>query len=380
MGDSVRFDYQHEQSVTIISGADSMLRLADYFESQQANQLNVLVVTTQGHCERGTLQPLLQQLQQHRVTVIDSIQPNPDLDDLDQLIDELTVHQLDVVIGIGGGSVLDAAKVLACSLDNGNKQPLQRRFRAGETTPISRSCKLIAIPTTAGTGAEVTPFATVWDSTNLRKHSLSGAAVAPDIAVLLPQLTQSLPYHETLFTGLDTLSHSLESLWNKQQTPISEAYARQALRLTCIALPQVLAAPDNLSARALMQQASVLAGLAISQTRTALAHSISYPLTLHYQVPHGLACSFTLPGIIDVLKEAQQGEPKLAWEQFEQALELMRQLPLADYLQRYASWEQIESLQEFMQSKQRSDNFITPVTEALVARVLTKSRAFLESA
>lgn len=379
MGDSVRFNYQHQQSVSIISGADSMTRLADYYLSKQGEHLSVLVVTTQGHRQRGTLTPLLEHLQQHIVTVIDSIQPNPDLDDLDKLIGELKAQKLDMVIGIGGGSVLDAAKVLACSLTSQHELPLQQRFRGGDARSVTRSCSLIAIPTTAGTGAEVTPFATVWDSKELRKHSLSGNAVAPDVAVLLPELTQSLPYQETLFTGLDTLSHSLESLWNKQQTPISEAYARQALRLTCIALPQVLAQPENLSARALMQQASVLAGLAISHTRTALAHSISYPLTLHYQVPHGLACSFTLPGIIEVLKESRQNRPELAWEQFDQALALMQELPLADYLQRYASWEQIASLQKSMQSKQRADNFVAAVTDELIAGVLTRSRAFLES-
>ena len=155
-----------------------------------------------------------------------------------------------------------------------------------------------AIPTTSGTGAEVTPFATVWDSTTHKKHSLTGEHIYPTHALLDPELTLTLRRKETLYPALDTISHALESLWNKNRTPLSEAYATQALILANKALPIILEAPDNLEHRSRMQQASVLAGLAISQTRTAIAHSISYPLTSHFGVPHGLACSFTLPWLI----------------------------------------------------------------------------------
>lgn len=152
------------------------------------------------------------------------------------------------------------------------------------------------------------PFATVWDHTANKKYSVTGDRTFPDYAILDPQLTLSLPEDETLYTALDTISHALESLWNKNRTVISETYALRALVLANEALPALLTAPEDLGQRERMQQASMLAGLAICTTRTAIAHAISYPMTLHYGVPHGLACSFTLPEILDSYLNSVTGE------------------------------------------------------------------------
>lgn len=377
MGDSVRLDYQHQQSVTIISGADAFANLRGYCEQHQGGRLNILVLTSKGHQQRGSLQPLFEQLHPHGVTVIDSIQPNPDIDALDALIADLSLTNFNVVIGFGGGSVLDAAKVLACALQDKYEKPLHQRFRLNNATAITRACSLISIPTTAGTGAEVTPFATVWDNLEKRKYSLSGAAVAPDVALLDAQLTLSLPAFESLYSGLDALSHSLESLWNNNRTPISEAYSRQAFRLAVQGLPLVLAQPADLGGRAMMQQASLLAGLAIATTRTAVAHSMSYPLTSHYEVPHGIACSYTLPGVLQVLRQDPEGKfADLLDDLYEPAMKLLAQLPIMAELQHYVQWAQIEELLPEMDVKQRSDNFILPVSGTLLQDILAQSRAF----
>lgn len=377
MGDSVRFDYQHQQPVTIISGADAFANLRGYCERKQGAELNILVLTSKGHHQRGSLQPLLEQLHPHSVTVIDNIQPNPDIDALDVLIAELSPQGFNVVIGFGGGSVIDAAKVVACSLAGDNNRPLHQRFRANDATAVTRSCSLISVPTTAGTGAEVTPFATVWDDAEKRKYSLSGAAVTPDAALLNAQLTLSLPAFETLYSGLDALSHSMESLWNTNRSPISEAYSRQAFRLIVQALPAVLDNPANTHSRGMMQQASLLAGLAIATTRTAVAHSMSYPLTSHYQVPHGIACSYTLPGVLQVLKQDADGEfAELLHDLYEPAMQLLAQLPIMAELESYVQWSQIEDLLPEMDVKQRSGNFVMPVDAALLQRILAETRSF----
>ena len=215
---------------------------------------------------------------------------------------------------------------------------------------------MTAIPTTSGTGAEVTPFATVWDHTNHKKHSLAGPHMYPRSALLDPSLTLSLPSEETLHTGLDATSHALESLWNHNRTPVSSVFAMRALSLIVDVLPSALEAPGDINHRSSMQEASLLAGLAISQTRTATAHAVSYPLTSHFDVPHGLACSFTLP----VLLAANL--PDLASEGLDEGvllevLTLLQGFDLADRLRKYAQPEAVLALQGSMTTKGRSENY-----------------------
>ncbi|WP_413813784.1 iron-containing alcohol dehydrogenase, partial [Rhizobium sp. Root482] len=135
------------------------------------------------------------------------------------------------------------------------------------------------VPTTSGTGAEVTPFATVWDETTNTKYSLANADMFPVAAILDPELTIDMPREVTLATGLDAISQALESVWNRSCNAITFGWAISSLRLSLSALGKVANTPDDLQARSDMAQASLLAGLCISHTRTALAHSMSYPIT-----------------------------------------------------------------------------------------------------
>ena len=152
--------------------------------------------------------------------------------------------------------------------------------------------------TTAGTGSEVTPYATVWEHGERRKLSLTGTVVYPHSAFVDTELSASLPYHATLNTSLDAINQAAESIWNRNMTPISEMFAHRALQMGMSALPLLLNDLENLSLRDTMAEVSLLAGLAISQTRTSLCHAISYPLTAHFGVPHGLACAFTMPAVL----------------------------------------------------------------------------------
>ncbi|SFC13997.1 alcohol dehydrogenase [Marinospirillum celere] len=286
--------WSHHNPVRILAGRGCLDLLG-----QEITAGHWLLVTTAGATRRGLTQKILDLLPQVQISICDSITPNPELDYLDQLTADYRPQRIDGLIALGGGSVMDAAKVLSVTLLSELDKPLATSLREGKGQAWSKNLPVIAIPTTSGTGAEVTPFATVWDQNEHKKHSVTGDCVYPMLAVMDPELTLTLPHDETLYTGLDAISHALESLWNKNKTPVSEAWAWQALKLAIEALPVVLKEPENLDAREKMQQASHLAGLAISQTRTAIAHSISYPLTSHYGVPHGLACSFTLPALIE---------------------------------------------------------------------------------
>jgi len=286
--------------------------------------------------------------------VHDAVTPNPELDDLDAVTARLLPDNIVGVVALGGGSVLDAAKVLAVTLPHGEVDSLKASLREGKGQQWQTKLPLIAIPTTSGTGAEVTPFATVWDQTEHKKYSVTGTLVLPNIALLDPTLTHSLPETETLNTGLDAVSHACESLWNVNKTPVSEAYARQALTLAKTALPTVLATPDDAAARAAMQQASVLAGLAISQTRTAIAHAISYPLTSHFDVPHGLACSFTLSNIIREFTQKCNDNELVSLLMDVKAM--LDGLNLFDRLYAYASPEQVAALKDEMYHPERAGN------------------------
>lgn len=287
--------WNHYNPVRITAGVGAVNQLPDLAVFAD----NLLLVTTPGFTQRGMTEKICKLLGRESIEVFDRTTPNPDLDDLDKLTQQYRDEGFTGIIGLGGGSVLDAAKVLGTTLAENRAEPLSNTLRKQDINAEQKNIPVIAIPTTSGTGAEVTSFATVWDNLKEKKHSLTGAHVCPRHAVLDPELTLTLPRNKTLYTGLDAISHALESLWNKNRTPVSEAYAMQALCLANKALPAVLEQPDNTGERALMQEASLLAGLAISQTRTAIAHSISYPVTIHYGVPHGLACSFVLTGLID---------------------------------------------------------------------------------
>lgn len=316
---------------------------------------NILLVTTQGFVRRGQVDDIRAQVGKDRLQVYSDVTPNPELDDLEAASREFAGLAPAAVIALGGGSALDAGKVLSVTLGQGEGL-LTRAFRHGQIRVWVRSAPLIAIPTTAGTGSEVTPFATVWDGKFHRKHSVAGDAVYPTVALLEPALTVSLPEHETLHTALDAISHALESLWNKHRSPVSELLAAQALRLALRALPVVMASPTDMPARAAMQQASVLAGMAISQTRTAIAHAISYPLTSHFGVPHGLACSFTLPKIL-VSHLAQNKEPDLRQLLLDVG-EMLEGFRLEERLAEYADVGAINALRNEMFQPGRTDNFV----------------------
>jgi phosphonate metabolism-associated iron-containing alcohol dehydrogenase len=189
--------------------------------------------------------------------------------------------------------VLDAAKVLAAA--NGDFANVRRHLVSGQNGHAAPATPIIAVPTTSGTGSEVTCWATVWDSAEKKKYSLTRPDLYPEQALVDPLLTLGAPRGLTVATGLDALSHALESLWNVNANPVSGALAVRAARDVLDVLPSLAEDLGNRTLRTRMAQASLFAGLAFSNTKTALAHALSYHFTLHHDVPHGIACSFSLP-------------------------------------------------------------------------------------
>jgi phosphonate metabolism-associated iron-containing alcohol dehydrogenase len=270
-----------------------------------------LYVTSSGSTRRGHTAQVLAQFQELKIEhrVLESETSNPSFIDLEAAAARMIGFQPKQVIALGGGSVLDLAKMLSYVLAPGAPAlpQLFETLRAGGSAPLLDPLPMIAVPTTAGTGSEVTPFATLWESRTKKKYSLANARLHPRKALLDPQLTLSLPWTQTLATGIDALSQAIESVWNRNYTPLTGALAARALRLIWTSLPRLKTKLDDLEARSGMMEASLLAGLCISRTRTALAHSISYPLTAHFGTSHGLACGFTLPELWTYNYEADDG-------------------------------------------------------------------------
>jgi phosphonate metabolism-associated iron-containing alcohol dehydrogenase len=227
------------------------------------------------------------------VLIVDTVATNPDFHMLAACCARFADVPAapDVIVALGGGSVLDAAKVLAAA--RGDFTRVRRYLETGEGSldPMP----VIAIPTTAGTGSDVTCWATVWDTDAGKKYSLELPGLFPECTLIDPSLMLDLPRGLTVSTGLDALSHALESLWNRNANPVSTNHAVDAARIILDVLPAAVERPADIGLRSRMAEGALLAGLAFSNTRTALAHSLSYPITLRHGVPHGLACSFSLP-------------------------------------------------------------------------------------
>jgi phosphonate metabolism-associated iron-containing alcohol dehydrogenase len=258
-----------------------------------------LIVITPGGKQRLNKDPILYKLSKlSNLIWFDFVEENPELSSLEKYGNSLRNNDIDLIVSIGGGSALDTAKVFSCILSCKHNS---RLIDLIENEPINKnsSIPVFTLPTTSGTGSEVTPFATVWDRKLKIKHSLHGKAVYPEMAIVDPYFTDSLPYAITASSALDAFNQAFESIWNVNTNTISMLYAVRSLQLGFPALRKLATKKIDCKVRDCLSESSLLSGLAISQTRTAICHSISYPLTIHYDVPHGIACVFTM---VEVLK------------------------------------------------------------------------------
>lgn len=233
------------------------------------------------------------------VLMLDDVGSHPSLATLCGLAARLEQYatQPELIVAIGGGSVIDSAKFIAAG--RGPREDVTRHLQEGAPLgELADALPIIAIPTTSGTGSDLTKWATVWDTRNGRKLSLEHDRLYPRVSIVDPLLTGTLPWKPTLASGLDALSHALESIWNRHANPISTGLAASAAGDILEALPQLQADLHSRPARARMAAGATAAGLAFSATRTALAHNISYPVTIEQGVPHGIACSFCLPEVM----------------------------------------------------------------------------------
>jgi len=240
-------------------------------------------------------QELREWLGPYQVIESAAITQNPQQAFIQDEINRLQPINYDLVIAIGGGSVIDVSKLLA-SIPRQKERQLERYIQPGFTfDPLP--VPVIAIPTTSGTGSEVTPYVSL-ETLAKKKISLSHALFYPAVALIDPVLTHTMPEYVTASTGFDALSQAIESYWAVAATPNSRIHALKAVDLIFDHLALAVSNPKHSDARAAMSLASCEAGIAIAQTRTTAVHSVSYPITAHFGVAHGHACALTLAPFI----------------------------------------------------------------------------------
>jgi alcohol dehydrogenase class IV len=232
------------------------------------------------------------------LTESSGVHHDPKLADVLKFISRYLNQSIDAIVGVGGGSVMDVGKALAMVL--GQSRANQNALLKDLSNPAfcqSPPLPYLAVPTTAGTGSEVTPYCSFEDDSK-NKFSITHPYLFPHTAFVDPLLMLSMPAYLTACTGFDALSQAIEAFWAVDRTPASDDWAIQAIPMILNSLEKVIQNPSDLKAREQMARASTRAGEAIAITKTTAVHAVSYPITTHFKVHHGHACALTLSSFI----------------------------------------------------------------------------------
>jgi alcohol dehydrogenase len=233
------------------------------------------------------------------VTVFDRVDPNPRVASVRAGADVARASGCDVLVAVGGGSVIDTAKAVGLVLANGG-DVVEYDFTLDEPRSIERPITpLLAVPTTAGTGSEVTFWAVVTDPERREKLGVGGPLMAPAVALVDPELTLTLPPALTAFTGLDALTHAVEALAATNAGPLSDLCAVRAVTLASKSLRRAVADGGDRVARREMALASLLAGAAFTNADVGAVHCIAEVVGGLYDLPHGLVCALYLPSVVE---------------------------------------------------------------------------------
>jgi len=230
-------------------------------------------------------------------TVYDAIPQNPKTADCEQGAAAARAAGADIVLGVGGGSPLDAAKAIAVLATNGGKTA----DYFGEASFSMRPLPVVAVPTTCGTGSEVTRYAVIIDETTRTKKTISSDAIIPMDAIVDPDLLITLPPHLVAGAGMDALSHAIEGFLSKKANPITHMYSRTSIRLVTESLVRATAGEKESLTNLML--GSLCAGFVINHTGTIMVHGMGYALTINYGIHHGTANALLLPYVLAFLSQ-----------------------------------------------------------------------------
>ena len=278
----------------IIFGTGSIFKLSNEIPKSCKS---ILIVTD--HNLNANTKIILQiklLLSAYKICVFDQIVENPFIESVDEGAEYAKANGIDLIIGVGGGSSMDAAKGIALSITN--KIPFQSILNG--RIPSHLPLPLICVPTTSGTGSEVTPFAVFTDKKDESKKGYSHSSIFPVTSIIDPELTYTIPKSVRINTGLDVLAHASEAYLSLESNPLNDQIAFESVKLVTENLQK--AVNGNKSSINSLAYASILAGVAITHASTILPHIMGYPLTVFHQIPHGKASILTLPAFLDYLE------------------------------------------------------------------------------
>lgn len=276
--------------VKLVFGSGKRSDLAKYIDEIGGSR--GVLVCGNSFCKNGVADEFLRLGGGKIVEIFSDIRPNPTTDNVNDCVRLMREVDADFAVALGGGSPMDCCKA-ACAIVRGDDN-IEPYHSLGKPISAKEAIPMIAVTTTSGTASEVTNISVLTDINKNLKQPMNDPAMYPKIAVIDPELTLTVPPQVTASTGLDVLSHAIESYWSTLNQPICSACSIYAARLVFEWLEKAYTEPENLTAREKMAEASIVAGVAFSHPRTTGSHACSFPLTNIYGIPHGEACAFTL--------------------------------------------------------------------------------------
>ncbi len=285
----------------LLKGEGAVKKLPALIKSKGLD--NVLVVTDKGLMSLGLLNGMLEEMDKNGVkyTIYDGVQPNPTIDNIEQARRLYLKNGCKAIVAFGGGSPMDCAKAAGARVTNPNKSVVKMR---GQLKITHKLPPLFAVPTTAGTGSEVTLAAVVSNPETHEKNAINDPKLRPLYAVLDPELTLGLPPHITSTTGMDALTHAVEAYIGRSNVKSTEKYAEDAVELIFENLEEVYENGKNVEAREKMLVASYYAGMAFTRAYVGYVHAIAHNLGGIYGTPHGLANAVILPYVLEFFGES----------------------------------------------------------------------------
>ncbi len=256
----------------------------------------VLIISDEGVIKAGIIQPILSSIKELSLptSIFSDVKSNPISDNVDQAASLIKSDACNVIVAVGGGSSLDTAKAASIVATNGGKTNDYDGWVEPKTDPLP----IIAIPTTAGTGSEVSNWAVISDPKSHRKSAIGGFKMAPRLAILDPELTFSLPSSLTAYTGLDALTHAIEAYTSRLANPLSDGLALSAISMIGNSLLSAYQSPRDEKARSNMLVASSMAAIAFNMADLGAVHSVGEAIGGEYNLHHGLACGSALPAVV----------------------------------------------------------------------------------
>jgi alcohol dehydrogenase len=286
--------FDHQQRTRLIFGNGGLNRLGTL--ARELGGKRALIVSDPGIIKAGYVEKAISWLNQENLTVATygQVRENPSTEDVEQCAAMAREFQADILIGLGGGSSMDTAKGCNFIVTNGGR--MQDYWGTGKAK--HEMLPLIAIPTTAGTGSECQSYALISDAETHVKMACGDHKAAAKIAILDPELTLSQPKRVTVCTGIDALSHALETAVTRKRNSWSSLFSRESFLLLEQGFSKVLEQPDDLEGRGKMLLGAAYAGIAIENSMLGAAHSCANPLTAKFHLIHGEAVGIMLPHVI----------------------------------------------------------------------------------